>query len=121
MAKKNEKWPALVEAIVEGIRNIKGTRINIIDFRTLENAVSDFFIVCEGQSSTQVQALAHSIEEEARKRTGNKPHHSEGIGNAQWILLDYVDVVVHVFEPEARTFYDVEGLWSDAPTTFFEH
>jgi ribosome-associated protein len=118
--KQKADWPPMVDAIVEGIREVKGRNIHILDFRTLENAMCDFFVVCEGNSTTQVQAIAHSIEDITRKKTGFKPHHTEGLGSSQWILMDYADTLVHVFEPETRTFYDVEGLWSDAPSVYME-
>jgi ribosome-associated protein len=121
MTKKQQaNWPPMVNAIVEGIREVKGRNIHVLDFRTMENAMCDFFVVCEGNSTTQVQAIAHSIEEMARKKVGFKPHHTEGLGSSQWILMDYADILVHVFEPETRTFYDVEGLWSDAPSVYME-
>lgn len=107
--------------VLEGIREIKGYEILIIDLSKINNSICDYFIICHGNSRTQVEAIAQSVEETVRKHTGVRPWHSEGWQNAEWILLDYVDVVVHIFNEKARRFYNLEGLWADAPITRLEN
>ena len=104
----------LAELIVHGMQEKKAENIVVMDLRNVSNSVTDFFVICQAESTTQVAAIADSIWEEVRKATGEKPWHSEGFDNAQWILLDYVNVVAHVFQPEARYFYNIEKLWGDA-------
>ncbi len=104
----------LNEAIVFGILEKKGKNVVILDLRQLKEAVADWFILCEGDSSTQVRAIADSVSEEVKKVLGERPWHVEGSENAQWVLLDYVNTVVHVFQPATRAFYGLENLWSDA-------
>ena len=100
--------------IIDSIQDTKGSNITQLDLRQLEDAPADFFIICEGTSSTQVQAIADRIERRLRTELGEKPRHVEGTRNAQWICLDYFDTIVHVFHPDLRQFYDLEDLWSDA-------
>ncbi len=118
MAKKKKKSQSstLVEAIIKGIQEIKGQNIICLDLRKIQNAVCEHFIICEGTATTQVSAIADSIKEEVKKGTGEKPFHSEGYENSQWILVDYITVVVHVFLPDVRNFYNLEDLWADAET-----
>ncbi len=111
----------LLEVIVNAIQDVKGEEIRSLDMRPLNNAVADFFVVCHGNSHTQAQAIARKIEEETEKKLDQSPWHKEGVQNAEWILLDYVDVVVHVFYKEARPFYGLEELWADAKTTEYEY
>jgi ribosome-associated protein len=110
----------LAEAAIEGIREKKGFDIAVLDLRGLTHSVCDFFIICSGNSSTQVSALADAIEDMVRKKTGESPWHVEGHANAEWILIDFVNVVVHVFQPEARSFYGIEKLWADASVTLYQ-
>lgn len=120
MAKKKKELSdaqILVDVVIKGLQERKAEKIVTIDLRSLENAVCDFFIICTGTSSTHVGALSKAAEEEVRKTLGEKPWHAEGFGNAEWILLDYVNTVVHVFQDEARNFYNIEGLWADAVVT----
>jgi ribosome-associated protein len=105
---------ALNEAVVRGILEKKGKNIVILDLRKLKDAVADYFIICQGDSSTQVKALADSVEEEVKKSLGERPWHIEGMENAQWVLVDYVNTVVHIFLPGTRDFYNIELLWNDA-------
>ncbi len=117
MAKKKKEISEaqiLVDVVIKGLQDKKAENIVTIDLRGLENAICDFFIICTGTSNTHVSALAKAAEEEARKTLGEKPWHSEGFGNAEWVLLDYVNTVVHIFQEEARNFYNIEGLWADA-------
>lgn len=120
MAKKKKELSEaqiLVDVLIKGLQEKKAENIVTIDLRGLENAICDFFIICSGTSNTHVSALAKAAEEEARKTLGEKPWHSEGFGNAEWVLLDYVNTVVHIFQDEARNFYNIEGLWADAIIT----
>ncbi len=104
----------LVEEIINGLLEKKGKRIVTLDLREIENAVTDFYVVCSGDSNTHVNALAGSVEEEVRKTLKDKPWHVEGTTNAEWVLLDYVNVVVHIFQRSTREHYNIEGLWADA-------
>ena len=105
----------LAEYIVDGIREKKGQHIVKVDLRGHGNAVSDFFVICHGSSDRQVDAIADSIVETVRDRCGDRPNTVEGKQNAEWILLDYVDVVVHVFQEKLRDLYSIEDLWADVP------
>jgi len=118
--KTKENTEALLEAIIAGIREKKGKMIRKFDLTGLTYASTDYFIICHGDSSRQAVALADSIEHEVSQATGEKPWHVEGLQNAQWVLMDYVNVVVHVFFKEARDFYDIENLWGDAVITEIE-
>lgn len=104
----------LADAVVKGIQEKKGENIVVMDLRALPNAVCDIFVIANAESTTQVSAIADSVEDTVRKEIGENPWHSEGYTNAQWILLDYVNVVVHIFQPEFRDFYAIEKLWADA-------
>jgi len=109
----NEK---LADAVVEGILEIKGKNITVMNLQSIHNRVCDYFIICQADSNTQVNAIAESIQETVRKITGDKPYRSEGFENSEWILIDYVTVVVHVFQSHIRDFYNLESLWADAET-----
>ena len=102
-----------VEAIVHGIQEVKGKDIVHLDLREVPNTVCDHFIICHGDSDTQVAAITGSVEKFALKEAGEKPWHIEGLESKGWVVLDYVDVVVHVFRPEVRSFYNLEKLWSE--------
>ncbi len=110
---------ALIHIIVDCLQEKKGIDIRLLDLRHLEEAPADYFIVCEGNSNTQVQALADFVEFEVKQRTGIRPGHIEGASNALWILVDYFDIVLHVFYRETRVFYQLEELWGDAKVTEF--
>ncbi len=105
---------SLSEAIVHGIQEKKGNEIVRLDLRSLHSSVADFFIICHADSSTQVKAIADSIEKEVFTATGEDPVRKEGLQNAEWVLIDYMDVVVHIFKTEKRAFYKIEDLWGDA-------
>jgi ribosome-associated protein len=107
----------LVDAAVDGILEIKGRNISILDLRGIHNRVCDYYIVCQADSSTQVNAIAGSVEVTVKKRIGERPFHTEGFQNSEWILVDYVTVVVHVFQTHIREFYKLEDLWADAEIT----
>lgn len=104
----------LTEAVIRGLQDRKAKDIKLMDLRGISGAVSDFFIVCHGESSTQVEGLARNVEQEVEKETGEIPAHIEGTKNAQWVLIDYISVVVHIFQPEQRSYYGIERLWADA-------
>ncbi|MCW3083594.1 MAG: iojap protein [Bacteroidetes bacterium] len=118
-AKKAIKTPTelLADAVVEGILDRKGKNITVMNLQSIHNRVCDYFIICQADSNTQVKAVADSIEEMVKKMTGDKPYRSEGFENAEWILIDFVTVVVHVFQSQIREFYNLESLWADAETT----
>ncbi len=120
MAKKNISADQLISVIISGIEDVKGKEINILDLRELENTVCDYFIVCEGTSNTQVSAIVNSIQKKVSKELKDNPWHVEGENNAEWVLIDYVNVVVHVFQKHIRDYYDIESLWGDAKTTVIE-
>ena len=104
----------LIETITEAIQDKKGRRIMIADLRELDGTICNYFVICEGSSPMQVEAIAGSVGDFARERCGEKPVNVNGLQNAQWVAMDYVDVMVHVFLPDVRTFYDLETLWQDA-------
>lgn len=116
MTKSNKSISAdeLTDLIIKGIQEKKGENIVTLDLRGLDGAVTDFYVVCEANSTTQVGAITGSIEDEVRKASKEKPWHVEGTENLEWVLLDYVNVVAHVFQPEKRAFYNIEELWADA-------
>ena len=107
----------LCDAIVEGMQENKAQDIVVLDLREISTAVCDFFVICSGESSTQVDGISNSISRFTRKELQEKPWHIEGKTNSEWILLDYINVVAHVFYKDARPFYDLEDLWSDAKRT----
>ena len=120
MAKKEIHAHELIATIISGIEDVKGKEINILDLREIENTVCDYFIICEGTSNTQVNAIVNSIQKKVSKELKDKPWHIEGEDNAEWVLMDYVNVVVHVFQKHIREYYDIESLWGDAKTTIIE-
>ena len=105
----------ILKAIIKAIQEKKGENIISLDLRKIPEAVADFFIICEGASTTQVKAIADSVEEEVKQNCDELPYKHEGRQNYQWVLIDYVNVVVHVMLPENRRFYKLEDMWSDAP------
>jgi ribosome-associated protein len=109
----------LNELIIEGIRDKKGKNIVRLDLRKLGDAPADFFIICEGDSSTHIKAISDSIYKKVKEALQTMPSHTEGSLNARWVLMDYFNTIVHVFYPETRHFYDLEQLWSDADLTEF--
>jgi len=104
----------LVDTIVEGMKELKAHNIVCVDLRDIPNSVTDYFVICHGESNTQVDSIAKSVEKETSQQLNEKPFHKEGSDNSLWILLDYVNVMVHVFYKETRDHYDIEGLWADA-------
>jgi ribosome-associated protein len=108
------------ELAIFGIQEKKGNEIVRLDLRNINSSVSDYFVICHADSSTQVKAIANSVEEEIFKATQQEPWRKEGLEYGEWILLDYIDVVVHVFRTDKREFYGVEDLWGDAEIKFYK-
>lgn len=117
MAKKETSTDQLITTIIKGIEEVKGNDIDILDLRELENTVCDYFVVCNGTSNTQVSAIVNSIQKTVSKELKEKPWHIEGQNNSEWVLMDYVNIVVHVFQTHIREYYDIESLWGDAKIT----
>ena len=117
MTKKQASIDNLITVVIKGIDDVKGENIQLLDLREIENTVCDYFIICSGNSNTQVKAISGAVQKVVSKELKDKPWHIEGETNAEWILMDYVNVVVHVFQKHIRDFYDIESLWGDAKTT----
>ena len=107
----------LCDTIVEGMQENKANDIVVLDLRKIDNAVCDFFVICSGDSSTQVDGISSTVLRHTRAELGDKPWSTEGKNNSEWVLLDYVSVVAHIFYKETREFYDLEDLWADAIRT----
>ena len=112
-----ENVKKLIEAAVKGIQEKNGHSVNIVDMEGMEGVICQAFVVCEGNSPSQVSAITDSVEETILKELGEKPTRIAGLENAIWVAMDYVDIMVHVFLPEARDFYNLEELWQDAAIT----
>ena len=106
-----------VQLIVEAIQEKKGQQIVTINLSKVENSICEYFIICHGESVTQVGAIAESIEKKLKDAGRIRSHHVEGLQNRQWVLLDYFDILVHVFQEEYRSFYRLEELWADGKVT----
>ncbi|MBU3012921.1 ribosome silencing factor [Polaribacter vadi] len=117
MTKKQVSTDDLIAVIIKGIDDVKGENIQLLDLREIENTVCDYFVVCSGNSNTQVNAISGSVQKIVSKEIQDKPWHIEGQGNSEWVLMDYVNVVVHIFQKQVRDFYDIESLWGDAKIT----
>lgn len=121
MPNKKSDTEILANSVAEGLADKKGKNIVLLDLKDVNNAVTGFFVICHGTSRTHVVALAESVREKVGKKLKSKPWHHEGFENAEWILLDYVDVVVHIFREESREFYQLEKLWADAKVTHYSY
>lgn len=115
--KKDSDSKILCDAIVEGMQENKAQDIVVLDLREIGNAVCDFFVICSGESSTQVDGISDAVQRYCRKQLKEKPWRVEGKRNSEWVLMDYVSVVAHIFYKETRQFYDLEDLWADAERT----
>mgnify|MGYP000300411736 FL=1 len=115
--KKDKGTDQLITQIIKGIEEVKGQDIEILDLRDIENTVCDYFIICSGNSNTQVNAITGSVQKLVSKELKDKPWHVEGQNNSEWILMDYYDVIVHVFLKDKRAFFKLEELWGDAKFT----
>lgn len=111
----------LLDKIVEAIQDIKGEDIMIFDLSGIENSVAETFVICSGNSNTHVASIAGALEKKVRNDLHERPWHVEGTENSMWILLDYVSVVVHIFQKQVREYYDIEELWGDAKITKIEN
>ena len=120
MTKNISSPDELISLIVQAIEDIKGQNISLLDLRNIENTVCDYFIICNGNSNTQVNAIVSSVQKNVSKNIREKPYQIEGVENAEWVLMDYVNVVVHVFQKHKREYYDIENLWGDAKITEIE-
>ena len=107
----------LADIVVNGMLERKALEIVKLNLTKVPNSITDYFVICHGNSRSQVEAIAESVESEVKKAVGANPWHKEGFENAEWILLDYFDVVVHIFLQESRSFYKLEKLWNDAERT----
>lgn len=107
----------LVETIIKGIQEKKGQDIIVADLSEIDGAIARYFIICQGSSPNQVEAIAESVGDFCRKDMGEKPVGVNGLGNNTWVAIDFVDTLVHVFQPETRAFYNLEELWEDAKLT----
>ena len=114
MKKRTDGTEILLASIIKGIHEKKGQNVLKIDLRKLENRITDYFIICHAASGTQVSAISDSVDDIVRKEAGEKPLHVEGLDNCFWVLIDYGNVVVHIFVEEYRNFYTLESLWADA-------
>lgn len=112
-----EQTKALVSAIIKGVQEKKGSDISVVDFSGTEGAICRNFVICQGSSPSQVDAIADAVEKFARKEAGEKPIRVIGRDNAIWVAMDYGTVMVHIFVPDARAYYDLDHLWEDAPVT----
>lgn len=111
---------SLLDAVIEGMQERKAKNVTVLNLQGIENRVTDYFIICDADSNTHVNSIADSIEETVEKMTKEKAYHSEGHQNGEWILIDYINIVVHVFLRETREHYNIEGLWGDAEITTIE-
>ena len=114
MVRSKSEDKSLVDEILYGIEDVKGVEVHIMDLSKISNTVCKFFILCTGTSNTHVAAISNSVKKNVSKKLKEKPYSMEGIENQEWVLIDYVDVVVHIFQREIREFYDIENLWGDA-------
>ncbi|MBU0488867.1 MAG: ribosome silencing factor [Bacteroidetes bacterium] len=117
---KEESPKGMLECIIDAMEDKKAERIVIMDLSEIESRIADQFIVCSGSSGIQVEAIAENVERKLKETAGLRPFHREGYENAEWILLDYFDVIVHVFNETARDFYEIEKLWADAVINYHD-
>lgn len=117
MTKTQASTDDLIATIIKGIDDVKGNDIQLLDLRDIENTVCDYFVICTGNSNTQVNAISGSVQKVVSKELKDKPFNVEGQGNSEWVLMDYVNVVVHIFQQHVRDYYDIESLWGDAKIT----
>ena len=117
MLNNNDNASSLIDEIIKGIENVKGQEIQVMDLNNIENTPCKYFIICSGNSNTQVMAIVNSILKKVSKKIKEKPLNTEGLEVAEWVLIDYINVVVHVFQRKTREFYNIEELWGDAKST----
>lgn len=119
-ATKLAKNAKIITTIIKALQEKKGEKIVSLDLRKIPESVADFFIICEATSNTQVKALAGIVEDKVKNYCGEMPYHHEGFGAVHWLIIDYINVVVHIMLPETRKFYGLEELWNDAPLTEYK-
>jgi len=113
MSKLDHKNNELLQAIIKGVKSIKGNNIVSLNFKDIENSICDFFIICSGTSNTHVKAIQENVRKKVQKSVKQKPWHIEEDDAANWILMDYSDIILHIFQEETRIFYSLEELWGD--------
>ena len=118
---KNISTDDLLSSIIKGIEDVKGLDIDILDLRGIDNSVCDYFVICNGNSNTQVNAIVGSVQKGVSKELKDKPWHIEGTDVGEWVLMDYVSIVVHVFQKHIIEYYNIESLWGDAKITSIEN
>lgn len=111
---------SISEIVIHGIQEKKGNEIVRLDLRNINTPVADYFVICHAESATQVKAIAASVEAEVYKAFKQEPYRKEGLQHGEWILLDYIDVIVHIFKTDKRQFYGIEDLWGDAEMQFYK-
>ena len=117
MTKNNFGADDMIAVVLKAMDEVKGNDVQILDLREIENTVCDYFVIATGTSNTHVNALAGAVQKQVGKQCQEKPWHVEGEQNSEWVLIDYVNVVVHVFQQKTREYYNIEGLWGDAKIT----
>ena len=120
MAKKIDETNILLENIIDAIQDVKGRKIISLDLRKIETVICKYFVICTGTSNTHVSAIEGGVKKAISKDLGEKPSHIEGNTIGEWILMDYFDVIVHIFQEKTRTFYNIEDLWGDARFTTYK-
>ena len=120
MAKKIDATNILLENIINAIQDVKGKEIISLDLRKIDSAICKYFVICTGTSNTHVNSIESNIKKTISRDLGEKPFHIEGNNIGEWVLMDYINVVVHVFQKHTREYYDIESLWGDAKTTVIE-
>ncbi|WP_257657342.1 ribosome silencing factor [Parapedobacter lycopersici] len=118
--KKSGLSTHLSEVVIHGMQEKKGNEIARLDLRNIHSSLADYFVICHADSAVQVHALARSVEEEVYKVLKQEPWRKEGLEHGEWILLDFVDVVVHIFKTEKRKHFGIEDLWGDAETEYYQ-
>ncbi|HLZ16862.1 MAG TPA: ribosome silencing factor [Cyclobacteriaceae bacterium] len=118
--KKKQDSKKLADLVVKGMQEKKASDIVVLDLREVKNAVTDFFVICSGNSDKQLNAISDSVDEFVYKDLNENPWHKEGHNNKEWVLLDYISVVVHIFSKDRRAFFGLEKLWGDAKTTLID-
>lgn len=120
MKKRSDGTEVLLDSVAKGIFEKQGQHVLKVDLRKLETRITDYFVICHGTSGTQVDSICDSVEDTVRMETGEKPFHREGLENCFWVLIDYGNVIVHIFQEEYRNFYSLESLWADANVVSLE-
>lgn len=110
----------LLDKIIKGIQDKKGRDLVTLKISEIENSICDYFVICHGTSSTHVDAIADSVEEQVKKAFNEKPYSKEGLENLTWVLMDYASIIIHIFQKEYRDFYNLEDLWADAPIQSYQ-